>query len=418
MHRGGINCPLGPCLPTLSGPFASCFDTLVLNPFRNYRLAGRFLPMKKCYICSVRHLAAFALLRALAATAQSLEISSLYSNIDSSDVTLLGRGDGVLQMDLIQDNRVLSTKSLDVDGPGTYVVRWPKLDVDKGSYSACAMLREEGTEENSREDGGEIDDTAVQSRRCYWFYYGGVEPVRFDVRDFRADSRGLHMAISARDPTIVDIYYMLVEGDRALYVTRERAVPISGILSMAIQKDYDWKPILENGKTYEGRVKIVELNHNQTRAFMSSFVAVEDARITETYQDETGASATVMGESRVPFEGFLRFTLSERGNVLNITERKTPVLLSGDDETVEITWNSTLEPGVYQLQTALIGQDGGIMDLQENIIEAKPIARSSIPDETESADLPAGLAGVAVLAAVLFRRSRGRLIEKIESDQL
>ena len=362
--------------------------------------------MKKCSICSVRHLAVFALLMALAATAQSLEISSLYTNIDSADVTLVGRGDGVLQMDLIKDNKVLNTKILDVDGPGTYVVRWPSLDADKGSYSACATLRDDGTKDNSKDDKGGIKDDAVQSHRCYRFYYGGVEPVRFDVRDFRADSRGLHLAISARDPTIVDIYYMLVQGDRALYVTRERAVPISGIMSMSIQKDYEWKPILNNGQTYEGRVKIVELNHNQTRAFMSPFLAVEDAQITETYQDETGASATVMGDSRVPFEGSLRFTLSQRGEVLNITEKKTPVLLSGDDETVEITWNSTLVPGVYQLQTALIGQDGGIIDLQENIIEAKPIIRN-IP-EIESSGLPAGIAGVGMLVIVLFRRMRGR----------
>lgn len=367
--------------------------------------------MRICSICSIRSLAAFVLLMALAVNAQSIEIYSLYSNIDSADVTLAGTGDGVLQMDLIQDNRVLNTKRLDVDGPGTYVVRWPRLDLDKGSYSACARLRGDGTEDNSmdsrdsKDDAGEAKDP-VQSQRCYRFYYGGVEPVRFDVRDFRADSRGLHMAISASDPTIVDIYYMLVQGDRALYVTRERAVPISGIMSMAIQKDYEWKPILENGRTYEGRVKIVELNHNQTRAFMSSFMAVEDAQITETYQDETGASATVMGDSRVPFEGSLRFTLSQGGEVQNITEKKTPVLLSGDDETVEITWNSTLMPGVYQLQTALIGQDGGIIDLEENIIEAKPIIRN-IP-ETKSSGLPVGIAAGAMLGLILFRRMKGR----------
>lgn len=356
--------------------------------------------MRICSKFFIRHLAAFVLLMGLAATAQSIEIISLYSNIDSADVTLEGWGEVLLlQMDLISEGEVLITRTLDVDSPGTYVVRWPKLDADKGSYSVCATLRMDGT-------GDRLKDKMVQSERCYQFYYGGVEPVRFDVRDFRADSRGLHLAISARDPTIVDIYYMLIEGDRALYVTRERAVSISGIQSMAIQKDYEWKPILENGQIYEGRVKIVELNHNQTRAFTNSFTAVEDAQITETYQDETGASATVMGESRVPFKGYLRFTLFERGEVLNVTEKKTPVLLYGDDETVEITWNSTLMPGVYQLQTALIGQEGIIIDLRENIIEAKPIVRSNPSDEVKSSELPFGLAGVAMLSLFLFRRMR------------
>jgi len=107
-----------------------------------------------------------------------------------------------------------------------------------------------------------------------------------------------------------------------------------------------------------------------------------------------------------PFHGFLRSLLSQDERSLATLEKKTPVLLSGDDETVEITWNSTLEPGVYQLQTALIGQDGSIVDLQENIIEAKPIVVRSNVDETKSSGLPAGLAGVAMLAIILFRRMR------------
>ena len=65
--------------------------------------------MKISSTYSVRHLAAFALLMALATTAQSIEISSLYSNIDSADITLAGEGEGLLQMDLIQENKVLST---------------------------------------------------------------------------------------------------------------------------------------------------------------------------------------------------------------------------------------------------------------------------------------------------------------------
>ena len=47
------------------------------------------------------------------------------------------------------------------------------------------------------------------SKKCSSFFYGGVQPIRFDVRDFYADSRGMHLSISASDPTIVDIYYML-----------------------------------------------------------------------------------------------------------------------------------------------------------------------------------------------------------------
>ena len=337
-------------------------------------------------------LVALAVLMTMAGTAQSQEIADLYSSIDSADVTLEGDASGLaLRMDLIYEGKLLMTRNLTADGPGTWVIRWPSFDAEKGSYDVCASLWENAT---------------PVSRKCYSFYYGGVEPIRFDVRDFRADSRGMHLAISASDSTVVDIYYMLIDGNKAVYVTREQVIPIAGSFSMPITKDYAWKQILENGHEYAGRVKIVELNHNQTRAFMNSFRAVDDALITETYQDETGASATVLGNSRVPFEGSLRFILYQNGSILNTTEKRTPVLLTGDDETVEITWNKTLEPGIYQLRTVLIGQGGVVKDLEENVIEAKPLVRSNATDTAEKASFPAGCTAIAMLMVVLLRRRR------------
>jgi len=343
-------------------------------------------------ICAFWHLAVLTVLLTLAVAAQSQEIEDLYSGIDSADVTLKGDVAGyALQMDLITEGMVLMTRNVTLDGPGTWIVRWSPFDAKRGNYDVCALLWRDGT---------------MVSRKCYSFFYGGVEPVRFDVRDFYADSRGMHLAISASDPTVVDIYYMLFQGDKALYITREQAVPITGSMAMPIEKDYAWRPILEDGREYAGRVKIVELNHNQRRAFMNSFLAADDAMITETYQDETGASATVVGNSRVPFEGSLRFVLSQKGIVINTTEKKTPVLLTGDDETVEIAWNRTLDPGVYQLRTVLVGQSGNVMDLQENIIEAKPIVRSNATDVAETAAFPSGFAALAILLMVLLRRRR------------
>lgn len=344
-------------------------------------------------ISAVWHLAvlvALATLVAITGDAHSSEITDLYSSIESADVTLEGDVAGmVLQMDLIEEGRRITTQSLTADGPGTWIVRWPSFSAQKGSYDVCASLQENGT---------------AVSRKCYTFYYGGVEPIRFDMRDFRADSRGMHLAMSARDPTVVDIYYMLIDGNKAVYVTREQVIPISGINALPIAKDYAWKQILENGHEYAGRVKIVELNHNQSRAFMNSFLAVEDAMITETYQDETGASATVMGNSRVPFEGSLQFILSQNGYVLNTTEKRTPVLLTGDDETVEITWNQTLEPGLYQLRTVLLDRGGVVMDLEENVIEAEPLVRSNATGAAEKSNFPPGSAVLALLVIVLLRR--------------
>ena len=65
-----------------------------------------------------------------------------------------------------------------------------------------------------------------------------LEAIRFDVRDFRANSRGMHLVISARGPAVVEIYYMLIEGNKVVYITRELSVPISGSIAIPIVKDY------------------------------------------------------------------------------------------------------------------------------------------------------------------------------------
>jgi hypothetical protein len=177
----------------------------------------------------------------------------------------------------------------------------------------------------------------------------------------------------------------------------------------------EWKQLLDNGQEYKGRVKMVEKKNGQTRTFMNSFVARDDAEITDTYEDETGASATVMGRSRVPFEGTLKFDLYQNGTLLASVQEKTPILLAGDDETVEISWNGTLDPGVYQLTILLLGNDGDVLDLEESIIEAEIPPRpqtveATAEDEgTGTSKMVLAAAVILIVAALVFvvRRRRG-----------
>jgi hypothetical protein len=327
---------------------------------------------------------------ALIGLAQSQEIADIYSNIGSSDVTVQGNVAGdQLRLDLIFGDQVLQTRLLNLDGPGTWIAAWDSFEAEKGSYQVCAKL--------SRGD-------IVQSQACYRFFYAGETPVRFDVRDFNADSKGIHLSILSQDPTIVDIYYMLITGNKAIYISEDKSVPISS--GMSLELDRPWHQILDDGKEYSGRVKIVEPSHNQTRAYMMTFVAKDDATITETYEDETGASATVLGNSRVPFTGKLRFTLSQNGIVLETIEKKTPVLLTGKDETVEISWNKTLNPGIYQLNVVLLGNNGNVRDVKESVVEAKPLPKPANNTTTQKkSPFAPELSFVALIAAVLLRRS-------------
>jgi hypothetical protein len=328
---------------------------------------------------------------ALIGFAQSQEITDIYSNIGSSDTTVQGDVAGEqIRLDLIFGDQVLQTRLLNLDGPGTWIAAWNSFKAEKGSYQVCAKLLR-----------GDI----VQSQACYRFFYAGETPVRFDVRDFNADSNGIHLSILSQDPTIVDVYYMLIIGNKAIYISEDKSVPISS--GMSLELDRPWHQILDDGKEYSGRVKIVEPNHNQTRAYMMNFVAKDDATITETYEDETGASATVLGNSRVPFVGRLRFTLSQNGVVLETIEKKTPVLLTGKDETVEISWNKTLNPGIYHLNVVLFGNNGDVRDLKESVVEAKPIPKPANNTTTlKKSPVTPELSFAALIAAVLLRRLR------------
>jgi len=61
---------------------------------------------------------------ALIGLAQSQEITDVYSNIGSSDVTVQGDVAGdQLRLDLIFGNQVLQTRLLNLDGPGTWIAK-------------------------------------------------------------------------------------------------------------------------------------------------------------------------------------------------------------------------------------------------------------------------------------------------------
>lgn len=326
-----------------------------------------------------------------AVSAQAQEVVDIYSDLQSCDVTVEGDVAGFsLQVDLYSPKeRVIQTRTLHLDGPGTWICTWDVAVPDDGSYRACAKL---------------IKEDEVVSEKCTYYYYGGGGNIRFYVRDAYADHRGITLLVYSVDLSVVDIYYMLIEGDRAVYVWKRESVAIAGSLRSPSDLSLEWKQLLKNGDEYSGRVKIVEKKNGQTRAFMNSFTAIDDAEITDTYEDETGASATVMGRSRVPFEGSLRFDLLRNGALLTSVEAKTPILLAGDDETVEISWNKTLEPGIYSLSIRLIGNDGDVIDLEESVIEAEippsPQTFETPPEESGPETKTVALIAIIVAAAV------------------
>jgi hypothetical protein len=336
----------------------------------------------------------------ISATTQAQEVVEIYSDLQSCDATVEGEAEGCfLDVGLLFQGRSIQNKTLALDGPGTWIFTWDVPRAEEGPYSVCAQLEK---------DGKSI------SQRCFDFYYGGRTDIRFDVRDFHADRKGTNLLIYSDDLAVVDIYYMLIDDGKALYISKDEAVPISGSMRSPAEINRVWKQLLENNQNYSGRVKIVETKNGQKRAFMNAFVAKDDAEITDTYEDETGASATVMGKSMVPFRGSLRFELYEDGKLTTSVEENTPILLSGDDETIEVSWNGTLDPGLYQLKIFLLGNDGDVIDLSESVIEAELRQNTSEAVETseEKNSSPTtkavGALILIALAVVVYLILRGR----------
>jgi hypothetical protein len=91
--------------------------------------------------------------------------------------------------------------------------------------------------------------------------------------------------------------------------------------------------------------------------------------------------------------------------VESIRER-VPVLLTDDDETVEVAWNERLTEGVYRLEIELFGNDGDVIERRETIIEsdlAPSNAGEIIPDtknETSNKSSGNGIPGFSINAGV------------------
>ncbi|PXF57438.1 MAG: hypothetical protein C4B59_15220 [Candidatus Methanogaster sp.] len=170
---------------------------------------------------------------------------------------------------------------------------------------------------------------------------------------------------------------------------------------------------LENNHQYSARVKIKTPSRRQrdsTIARSVDFTTIDDARITELYRDETGASATVEGHSQVPFAGDIVFTVSKDGETIEEIRKKSPILMSDDDETTEVIWASRLPAGTYELSVKVMGNDGNVVDVLETVIEAEDSGYNATTTSTTSPEETPGFnvygVTLAILAIHLFRKDR------------
>jgi hypothetical protein len=330
----------------------------------------------------------------------------MYSDIDSVDLSVyssIGLEGLDVELQLEHGGEVLDTITVRIDNisAGSNIVKVFEWDTD------------------SKEDGKYTVRSRITQGECglysgnHSFVHGRQVIPRININNLAANSEGASILIAPVQPAIMDIEFMLVDGPDVIYSATQQKVSLHTQPGIT---EHTWNTLLTDGKDYRARVKINMYTPSESLVLMERFTAREDVFISDTYRDAIGASATIEGRSQVPFTGSVRFTVADRfGTVIESVSERSPVLLNGDDETVETIWENRLPEGSYKLTMEVLGGDGTILDRRETIIEAAAARRVTTAGnnttENESSQAP-GFLGAhllsAVAAVVLFLRMRSR----------
>ncbi|WP_342304140.1 hypothetical protein [Methanolobus sp. ZRKC5] len=332
-------------------------------------------------------------------------IIDIYSDLETCDITLHSseQVSGMeLEVYIEHEGSMLDRKSFTIDSisPGSDIIKafeWNTDNKGDGKYTVKSIISKDG---------------CTIHENIHHFVNGRQTIPRITVDDLVPNSQGFSVMITPQKAVLVDVEYMLMDGSDVIYSGTEKKISVH---TQPMEVSKDWNVLLENNKEYIGRVKVKMYSPSVNYiALTEDFMATDDVFISDTYEDDIGASATIDGISQVPFTGTVRFTVSKQEDnsetVIESVIKKSPVLLNGDDETVETIWDERLTSGVYALVIEVIGNDGDTLDVEESIIESD-YEPSAEPTNTTTEDaeqspgfmIPATLAIIVITAAV-FRR--------------
>ncbi|WP_052402894.1 hypothetical protein [Methanococcoides methylutens] len=328
-----------------------------------------------------------------------VNIDEIYSTIDSCDITLSSSStveDLTLEVQLMREGSIIDSATISIDSINMNsrvikIIQWDTKTAEDGAYDIHAQVLNDEKELISTE---------------YEFVHGRQVIPEVVIEGTIANSEGVTAVIRPVDATLVDIEYMLVDGFDVIYLAKDEKVSVH-TTPLTVHKR--WNTLLLNNKEYTGLVKVRPSSEKTAIVVTDIFTSMDDAKITDVYKDEIGASATIEGSSQVPFDGYVQFTAyDENGeNVVESAIMRSPILLTEDDETVEAIWDSRLTEGKYKLVIEIIGNDGNGLDIRETIIDVEESATISnnVPEEAEDdSSIPSFLITQAafVLATVVF----------------
>ena len=313
-------------------------------------------------------MAVLILMSVHSANAEDINIIDVYSDIDSTDITIHSGEhytDITLKAELTFKGNVLESKQFHIDEVSsdtdiTKIAFWDLTNPKEGFYRTIMTMSMDGS---------------VLETKYSNFSYGWQAMPGVSIKDIVPDSSGISIILApfyttktgTSKPVLTDIEYMLVDGDTVIYRTTDNRVTV--VQATPLSKD--WNVLLENNHDYSTRVKArISSPEDAVIAQSKDFTSKDDVRITELYRDETGASATVEGYSQVPFDGYVVFTVTKDDTIIEEVREKSPILTTSDDETIEIIWTRKLAAGIYGLSVEVIGNDGDILDRWDTVIES------------------------------------------------
>ncbi len=338
--------------------------------------------------------------------AYDVSIADIYSDLKTCDITLHSPEEVTgleLRMELEHESNILDTRTflienIQPDADITKAFRWDTDDKGDGKYTINSLISK---------------NNCVIYENTYNFVNGRQIIPRVKVHDLVSNSQGFSVMITPQEAVLVDLEYMLLEGSDVIYSGIDKKISVH---TQPVEISEDWNVLLENNKDYSARIKVKLYSPSVNYiALTEDFTAQDDVFISDTYEDDIGASATVDGISQVPFKGSVRFTVSKlEGNEETIIESVTensPVILNGDDETVETIWDKRLTTGEYGLVIEVIGNDGDVLDIEESIIESDyepSVNQTGTPDTQNTEQTPGFLFSVALMiiliTAMVFRQ--------------
>jgi hypothetical protein len=230
-----------------------------------------------------------------------------------------------------------------------------------------------------------------------------------------ADSNGFKVLLRASErhagthfqPYVVDVNFILMDGNNLIYSDVKRQIPVGEEVGGSTEISIPWQIKLEDSKNYTAVAKVYLIDSGKAEYLTqasASFNAIMDAAITDIYGDSIGASATVKGESMVPLDARIIFTLKQDDRVLEVREAKAPFIMSNDKEkTVDVLWEKSLQPGLYIVSAELRGKDA-IARFDKAITVEKPKTTAPTTTPTPAAPGFQSYASAAVLLLVMLMR--------------